>query len=83
MTAGTLILPLLLLNASLYSFFLRKRGLWFTLKVIPWHWFYYLYGGLAFGIAVVMYPFKGKGLKTSYLMENPEKGVDKAKKGLS
>ena len=60
LTAGTLILPLLLLNASLYGFFLRKRGLWFTLKAILWHWFYYLYGGLAFGIAVVRFYFKGK-----------------------
>ncbi len=83
LTAGTLILPLLLLNASLYSFFLRKRGLWFTLKAIPWHWFYYLYGGLAFGIAVVRHYFKGKGSGTSDLMEYPEKGADKAKKGLS
>jgi hypothetical protein len=42
---------LLVLNADLYRFFLRKRGLLFTLAVIPWHWFYYFYGALAFGIA--------------------------------
>ena len=82
LTAGTLILPLLLLNASLYGFFLRKRGLRFTLKAIPWHWFYYLYGGLAFGIAVARYPFKGKGSRISYISENREKGADNGKKGL-
>ena len=44
-------IALLVLNADLYRFFLRKRGLLFTLAVIPWHWFYYFYGALAFGIA--------------------------------
>lgn len=51
---GLLILALLLavllliLNAPLYKFFHEKRGLQFTIQVLPWHWFYYFYGGLAF-----------------------------------
>ena len=48
-------LALLVLNADLYRFFLRKRGLLFTLAVIPWHWFYFFYGALAFAIALVQY----------------------------
>jgi hypothetical protein len=44
------ILLLLALNAPLYGFFLRKRGLWFMLRAIPWHWFYYFYSGLAFAL---------------------------------
>lgn len=44
---------LLALNHPLYRFFLRTRGLLFTLRVIPWHWLYYLYSGLAFGIAYI------------------------------
>lgn len=79
LTAGTLILLLLLVNASLYGFFLHKRGLWFTLKAFPWHWFYYLCGGLAFGIAVAMYPFKRKGSRIAYISENSENGADKGK----
>lgn len=48
-------IALLALNADLYRFFLRKRGLLFTLAAIPWHWFYYFYGALAFGIAWMQY----------------------------
>lgn len=49
---GVLLLSLLVVNAPLYRFFRRKRGLWFAVKAVPWHWFYYLYGGLAFAIAL-------------------------------
>jgi glycosyltransferase involved in cell wall biosynthesis len=49
------ILLLLGLNAPLYRFFRRKRGLWFALKVIPLHWFYYFYSGLAFGLGLSRY----------------------------
>ncbi len=43
---------LLALNRSLYQFFLHKRGFWFMAKTIPWHWLYYFYSGLAFGIGL-------------------------------
>ncbi len=47
--AGTLLLAALTwLNAPLYRFFQRKRGWWFALRVIPWHWLYYAYSGLGF-----------------------------------
>jgi len=52
---GVAILLLLALNTSFYRFFHRQRGLWFTLRVIPWHWFYYLYSGLAFAIGAIQY----------------------------
>lgn len=45
---GGLMLVLLICNAPLYRFFLRKRGVWFTFRAIPWHWLYYGYSGLAF-----------------------------------
>jgi len=48
------------LNAPLYRFFLRKRGAWFALRAVPWHWLYYLYGGLAFAVGLV-----GCGLRRS------------------
>jgi GT2 family glycosyltransferase len=48
-TAG-LVGSLLVLNWDLYRFFNTKRGLVFAIKAIPWHWFYYLYSGLAFAI---------------------------------
>ncbi|MEM6751430.1 MAG: glycosyltransferase [Cyanobacteria bacterium P01_C01_bin.38] len=53
--AALLSLVLLGINLSVYRFFLEKRGLGFTLRVIPWHWFYYFYGGLAFAIGSARY----------------------------
>ena len=46
-------LGLTILNISVYKFFLNKRGIIFTLKVIPWHWLYYFYSGIAFLIAIL------------------------------
>lgn len=46
---------LLSLNASIYQFFWEKRSLLFTLKVIPWHWFYYAYSGIAFLVGTLQY----------------------------
>ncbi|MGP1385617.1 MAG: glycosyltransferase family 2 protein [Thainema sp.] len=45
---AVLALGLLAINWDVYRFFYRQRGLWFALRVVPWHWFYFLYGGLAF-----------------------------------
>lgn len=53
--AGVLSLFLLALNASVYRFFLRKRGFWFALQVIPWHWLYFFYSGLSFAIGTARY----------------------------
>ncbi|MEA5593357.1 glycosyltransferase [Rivularia sp. UHCC 0363] len=52
-----LILSLLLLklNLPVYRFFYEKRGFWFALGVIPWHWFYFIYCGFAFVFGTVKY----------------------------
>jgi glycosyltransferase involved in cell wall biosynthesis len=39
---------LLVLNAPLYRFFVRQRGVRFAVGCILWHWLYYLYSGAAF-----------------------------------
>ena len=46
--AATMGLILFTLNVRLYRFFLEKRGLRFAAQAIPWHWFYFLYSGVAF-----------------------------------
>lgn len=46
---------LLWLNLSLYRFFYQKRGLVFTLRVIPLHWLYYLYNAVSFGCGTLLY----------------------------
>ncbi|MCL6432625.1 MAG: glycosyltransferase [Leptolyngbyaceae cyanobacterium HOT.MB2.61] len=55
---------LLWLNLPVYRFFYRKRGLLFTLQVIPWHWLYFLYGGLAFAAGTLRYYWRN-GLKAN------------------
>ena len=42
-------------NRGLYGFFLRERGLWFTLRVLPVHWLYYGYSALAFAFGAAAY----------------------------
>jgi GT2 family glycosyltransferase len=53
--ARSALLLLLALNCSLYRFFWRKRGGWFAIRALLWHWFYYGYSGLAFGVGTVMF----------------------------
>ncbi|WP_081972654.1 glycosyltransferase family 2 protein [Leptolyngbya sp. KIOST-1] len=49
---------LLVVNQRVYRFFWHKRGAWFALRVIPWHWFYFLYGGAAFAYGLATYQFR-------------------------
>jgi glycosyltransferase involved in cell wall biosynthesis len=45
----TVTTPMLVaLNWDLYAFFARRRGWWFAGRVVPMHWFYYLYSGVVF-----------------------------------
>ena len=53
--ATALGLLLLALNAPLYLFFYRKRGLRFTLQALLWHWFYYLYSAVAFATGALLH----------------------------
>ncbi len=46
--SGFFMIILFILNWDVYRFFLNKRGLGFTLKVIPFHWIYFVYSGMAF-----------------------------------
>src|SRR5262245_6654716 len=58
MLAGVMALALLVLNAPLYRYFLRKRGVRFALQVIPWHWLYFFYSGIGFSIGLVRHLFR-------------------------
>jgi len=55
--AGAFALCLILIGMPVYQFFFRKRGFWFTIGAIPWHWFYYFYSGLAFAIGFGQFIF--------------------------
>lgn len=51
-------LALLSINMDLYIFFKKKRGIGFTVKALPWHWFYFFYSGLAFAIGYIRHQIK-------------------------
>lgn len=44
---------LVAMNWPLYRFLAAKRGVAFALAAIPWHWLYFLYGGVAFACGLV------------------------------
>jgi glycosyltransferase involved in cell wall biosynthesis len=62
--AGGFALLLFLINIPLYRFFSRKRGFWFMIGTIAWHWLYYFYSGLAFAAGFVRFFFSRH--KSSY-----------------
>jgi len=65
-------LTLLTLNLHVYRFFRQKRGTLFAIGVIPWHWFYYFYGGLAFIIGIALFKGRQWGLtKITFLPAQP------------
>ena len=58
--AVLLIAGLIALNWNLFCFFYKKRGLLFTIKTVFWHWFYFFYSGLAFGIGLAKHYMKSR-----------------------
>jgi hypothetical protein len=68
---GPLAAALCALNRPLYRFFFRKRGLWFTVRAVYWHWFYFLYSGLAFAIGTARHLFNAAWSGLSALAGSP------------
>jgi cellulose synthase/poly-beta-1,6-N-acetylglucosamine synthase-like glycosyltransferase len=58
--AAGLGLSLLAVNWPLYRFFRRRRGLWFAVRAVVWHWLYYLYCGLAFALGLGRRVLRGR-----------------------
>lgn len=50
-----LFVSFLILNRKLYSFYARKKGLRFMVQVIPLHFLYYIYSGVAFVACWISY----------------------------
>jgi hypothetical protein len=53
--AAVVAVVLLALDAPVLHYFQRKRGLWFAMRTIPWHWFSHVYSGAAFAAALVQH----------------------------
>jgi glycosyltransferase involved in cell wall biosynthesis len=48
-------LVLVILNRPFYSFLREKRGFIFALLALPWHWLYFIYSGLSFGVCYLWF----------------------------
>jgi GT2 family glycosyltransferase len=70
MAAG-FVSALLLINAPVYRFFYRKRGLRFMLGVFPWHLLYFFYCGLAFVVGAVRFFFRNRRLPAGDITKRP------------
>ncbi len=46
---------LLALDAPVLRYFQKKRGLWFAVRTVPWHWFSHVYSGAAFAAMFVQH----------------------------
>ena len=64
MIAAMVVMSLLVINWDVYRFFQAKRGILFAIMVIPWHWFYFFYSGLAFAIGFARFHAKRAGSDT-------------------
>jgi glycosyltransferase involved in cell wall biosynthesis len=42
-------------NRRFYRYFMSRRGIWFTLRVIPIHYLYHLYNGVSFALGSAIY----------------------------
>ncbi|MGQ0633378.1 MAG: glycosyltransferase family 2 protein [Planctomycetaceae bacterium] len=51
--AAILVISLLVLDVPVLKFFWQKRGFWFAVRTIPWHWLSHVYSGAAFAAALV------------------------------
>lgn len=51
--AGSVAAVLFIINRTAYRFFFRKRGFWFALRTVPWHWLYFLISGTGFAIGLL------------------------------
>lgn len=57
--AGLMLLIHLALNRDLYTFFLRKKGFFFTAGAVLWHLSYYVYSAIIFVYCWVRFRFLG------------------------
>ncbi|MFC1815021.1 glycosyltransferase [Thermodesulfobacteriota bacterium] len=46
------------MNYDFYDFFLKKKGFWFTFKVVPLHFLYYFYSSLGYLVGIYKYYVK-------------------------
>lgn len=45
------------INLDFYRYFMARKGLWFTLRVVPLHWLYFLYCGVCVVLGTLLHHF--------------------------
>jgi glycosyltransferase involved in cell wall biosynthesis len=50
-------LAVTVINFDFYRYFMARKGLWFTLRVVPLHWLYFLYCGFCFVWGTLLHHF--------------------------
>jgi GT2 family glycosyltransferase len=77
---AAIILIVTLLNLDLYRFYLKRQGLWFTLRVVPMHWLYFLCCGLSVIGGTLLHLFEQKRRKLASISaaQMPVARVDEA-----
>jgi len=60
--AGISIVVLVNIDVALWRFFRANGGLFFATAGLLWHWVYYAYSTMAFGVGVLLYPIVGRRL---------------------
>ncbi len=60
MAAPVMLMLYLILNLEIYQFYFKKRGLMFSLKVIPLHLLYYVYSSLGFIAGTLKYHIENR-----------------------
>jgi glycosyltransferase involved in cell wall biosynthesis len=56
---------LVVVNHRMYRWFHQRRGFWFTLRVVLFHWFYYFYSGVVFVCCALAYKLSRVGSPSS------------------
>ncbi len=63
-------LALFLVNLAFYRFLWCKRGGIFAAQSVFWHWLYYFYGGLAFGVGAFLHGCARLGLSSQVVQRS-------------
>jgi len=60
-------LGFLVLNRSFYQFLRRKRGTWFSVRAVFWHWVYYLCCGTGAALGLLLHALSQVGVRETPL----------------
>jgi len=74
--ATVCLLVVIWLNRSLYGFFMRTRGLWFAIAVVPLHTLYYVNNGFAVLYGWTLHHLFGEPMPDATTQAYAEVGVD-------